>query len=110
MRPPLAALRDIHERGRDIGYVLRQYTRHVKPAFDEFIFPVRARRRRTRWLLLFFRADRSRRPASAGHVASIQSKQYADIIIPRGRDNQGQRLGDACATPRPLADRQHTEA
>ena len=31
--------RDISERGRDIGGVLDQYLRHVKPAFDQYIAP-----------------------------------------------------------------------
>jgi len=37
----VAAIRDVQERGRDIKYVLRQYINHVKPAFDDYIFPVR---------------------------------------------------------------------
>lgn len=31
--------RDISERGRDVQGVLCQYSRFVKPSFDEFIFP-----------------------------------------------------------------------
>ncbi|KAM5581806.1 uridine kinase-like protein 5 [Rosa sericea] len=46
--------RDTVERGRNIQNVLEQYTKFVKPSFDEFILP---------------------------------SKKYADIIIPRGGDN-----------------------
>ncbi|XP_019052556.1 PREDICTED: uridine kinase-like protein 3 isoform X2 [Nelumbo nucifera] len=46
--------RDTIERGRDIRTVLDQYSKFVKPSFEEFILP---------------------------------SKKYADIIIPRGGDN-----------------------
>ncbi|KAJ8439655.1 hypothetical protein Cgig2_017928 [Carnegiea gigantea] len=46
--------RDTVERGRDIAMVLDQYSKFVKPAFDDFILP---------------------------------TKKYADIIIPRGGDN-----------------------
>ncbi|VVB04221.1 unnamed protein product [Arabis nemorensis] len=46
--------RDTVERGRNIQNVLEQYTKFVKPSFDEFIQP---------------------------------SMKYADIIIPRGGDN-----------------------
>ena len=33
-------LRDIQERGRDLAGVLQQYTKFVKPAFEEFCLPV----------------------------------------------------------------------
>ncbi|XP_052883174.1 uridine kinase-like protein 5 isoform X3 [Gossypium arboreum] len=46
--------RDTVERGRNIQNVLDQYSRFVKPSFEEFILP---------------------------------SKKFADIIIPRGGDN-----------------------
>ncbi|XP_076926293.1 uridine kinase-like protein 4 [Bidens hawaiensis] len=46
--------RDTGEKGRDISVVLDQYSKFVKPAFDDFILP---------------------------------TKKYADIIIPRGGDN-----------------------
>ncbi|KAK1616424.1 hypothetical protein QYE76_021941 [Lolium multiflorum] len=46
--------RDTIEKGRDIKTVLDQYSKFVKPAFDDFILP---------------------------------TKKYADIIIPRGGDN-----------------------
>ncbi|KAL5125969.1 Uridine kinase-like protein 4 [Glycine soja] len=46
--------RDTADNARDIGAVLDQYSKFVKPAFDDFILP---------------------------------TKKYADIIIPRGRDN-----------------------
>ncbi|CAM8980614.1 unnamed protein product [Rhodiola kirilowii] len=46
--------RDTVERGRNIQNVLDQYTKFVKPSFEEFILP---------------------------------SKKHADIIIPRGGDN-----------------------
>ncbi|XP_054165255.1 uridine-cytidine kinase-like isoform X2 [Oppia nitens] len=47
-------LRDVRERGRDLENVLNQYTKFVKPAFEEFCQP---------------------------------TKKYADVIIPRGADN-----------------------
>ena len=31
--------RDITERGRDIGGVIKQYNKYVKPAFDQYIEP-----------------------------------------------------------------------
>ena len=34
-------LRDIEERGRDLGHVLHQYTTLVKPAFEEFCLPTK---------------------------------------------------------------------
>lgn len=37
---PLAVLRDISERGRDLEQVLSQYITFVKPAFEEFCLPV----------------------------------------------------------------------
>ncbi|XP_062201939.1 uridine kinase-like protein 3 isoform X3 [Phragmites australis] len=46
--------RDTIEKGRDIKAVLDQYSKFVKPAFEDFILP---------------------------------TKKYADIIIPRGGDN-----------------------
>ncbi|KAE8722040.1 Uridine kinase-like protein 4 [Hibiscus syriacus] len=46
--------RDIVERGRNISNVLDQYSRFLKPSFEEFILPL---------------------------------KKFADIIIPRGGDN-----------------------
>ncbi|PSS30405.1 Uracil phosphoribosyltransferase [Actinidia chinensis var. chinensis] len=46
--------RDTVERGRNIENVLDQYTKFVKPSFEEFILP---------------------------------SKKHADVIIPRGADN-----------------------
>lgn len=33
-------LRDLKERGRDLENILEQYTKFVKPAFDEYILPV----------------------------------------------------------------------
>ncbi|KAK4264501.1 hypothetical protein QN277_025665 [Acacia crassicarpa] len=46
--------RDTVDRGRDVQSVLQQYSKFVKPAFDDFILP---------------------------------TKKYADIIIPRGKEN-----------------------
>ncbi|RWS31012.1 hypothetical protein B4U80_03832 [Leptotrombidium deliense] len=48
-------LRDVKERGRDLELVLNQYTKFVKPAFEEFCQP---------------------------------TKKHADVIIPRGADNE----------------------
>lgn len=39
-------LRDIAERGRDLKMVLNQYERTVKPSFEKFILPVRAREKK----------------------------------------------------------------
>lgn len=33
--------RDVEHRGRDVGGVIQQYTRFVKPAFDQFVAPSR---------------------------------------------------------------------
>lgn len=33
-------VRDVQERGRDLDFVLYQYTNYVKPAFEEFCLPV----------------------------------------------------------------------
>jgi len=35
----IIVLRDVKERGRDVGGILYQYNNHVKPAFDELIKP-----------------------------------------------------------------------
>lgn len=48
-------LRDTRERGRDLDQILTQYTKYVKPAFEDFCLP---------------------------------TKKYADVIIPRGADNE----------------------
>lgn len=55
--PQFAVLRDVQERGRDLEFVLGQYTNFVKPAFEDFCLP---------------------------------TKKYADVIIPRGADNEGE--------------------
>lgn len=47
-------LRDIQQRGRNLDSILKQYTKFVKPSFEEFVLP---------------------------------TKQYADVIIPRGVEN-----------------------
>ena len=36
----VAVQRDIQERGRTLDSVLEQYTKYVKPAFEEFTLPV----------------------------------------------------------------------
>ena len=72
-------LRDVQERGRDLEFVLTQYTTFVKPAFEDFCLP---------------------------------TKKYADVIVPRGADNEVaidlivQNIGDylsnkEAAVPRP---------
>ena len=39
---PLRSIqRDVAVRGRDVGGVIEQYTRFVKPAFDQFVAPSR---------------------------------------------------------------------
>lgn len=37
----LLVLRDVQERGRDLEFVLSQYTNFVKPAFEEFCLPTK---------------------------------------------------------------------
>lgn len=37
----LLVLRDVQERGRDLEFVLCQYTNFVKPAFEEFCLPTK---------------------------------------------------------------------
>jgi uridine kinase len=33
--------RDVAVRGRDVGGVIEQYTKYVKPSFDQFVAPSR---------------------------------------------------------------------
>ncbi|KAM5145149.1 uridine-cytidine kinase 2 isoform 1-T1 [Callospermophilus lateralis] len=73
-------LRDISERGRDLEQILSQYITFVKPAFEEFCLPVRVQ---TVGL-----TQELRGPWFAGTwMECIQTKKYADVIIPRGADN-----------------------
>ena len=80
-------MRDINERGRTLDGVLHQYEKFVKPSFEEFIFPVCTR-------LIFFLSHTSLSMFSVPTITSLipdilfQTKKYADVIIPRGVDNQ----------------------
>ena len=80
-------LRDIEDRGRDLEHILQQYTNLVKPAFEEFCLPVS---RSSLSLLCDF------------HLLSfLQTKKFADVIIPRGADNTGiilDTIGDCSAS------------
>lgn len=67
-------MRDISERGRTLDGVLHQYEKFVKPSFDEFIFPVS---HSFDWFIV-----------SITYLSFLQTKKYADVIIPRGIDNQ----------------------
>lgn len=80
-------MRDVQERGRDLDFVLSQYTNFVKPAFEDFCMPV-SRAHPLRLL----RADASVVLASRQLMvcfSNAQTKKYADVIIPRGADNEG---------------------
>lgn len=72
-------LRDVQERGRDLEFVLHQYTNFVKPAFEDFCLPVSFSINLPLVLTIF----------SFNH---LQTKKYADVIIPRGADNEGKKL------------------
>ena len=71
-------MRDIKERGRNLDQVLDQYTTLVKPAFEEFTLPV-----------CFWRPHCCEVLILVMCVCSLQTKKYADIIIPRGSENIG---------------------
>ena len=78
--------RDIAERGRSVDDVLHQYLFTVKPAFDEFIAPVSPHS----LLPLACTASLSpsaHSPSPLTSSLSVQTKRYADIIIPRGGEN-----------------------
>ena len=38
---PCSIQRDVAVRGRDVGGVIEQYTKFVKPAFDQYVAPSR---------------------------------------------------------------------
>ena len=92
-----AVKRDIAERGRSVDDVLHQYLYTVKPAFDEFIAPVRFARLSSCDPFAGVRPHRTAQPLI--HIAHlsvsvtvrccccVQTKRYADIIIPRGGEN-----------------------
>ncbi|XP_045144474.1 uridine-cytidine kinase 1 isoform X2 [Echinops telfairi] len=67
-------LRDV-QRGRDLEQILTQYTTFVKPAFEEFCLPS-----------LDSLVSRGLGPSQEPPLA-LQTKKYADVIIPRGVDN-----------------------
>lgn len=56
------------ERARSLESILLQYEKFVKPAFDLFIWPVRD-------ITL-----------TLPHIF-LQTKKYADVVIPRGSEN-----------------------
>lgn len=69
------------ERGRDLDQVLHQYMTFVKPAFEEFCLPVRIS-----YVYLIFSVY------SINMIFKciiLQTKKFADVIIPRGADNAG---------------------
>ena len=75
--PYLIVLRDIEDRGRDLEHILQQYTNLVKPAFEEFCLPV-SRGHRVCYTY-----------CSESPTSFLQTKKFADVIIPRGADNIG---------------------
>ncbi|KAM8873898.1 uridine-cytidine kinase 2-A isoform 1-T1 [Spinachia spinachia] len=81
-------LRDISDRGRDLESVLAQYITFVKPAFEEFCLPVSALVPTvTHWNECGAEPRLMVQPLSPFFIAAIQTKKYADVIIPRGVDN-----------------------
>ena len=85
--------RDIAERGRSVDDVLHQYLYTVKPAFDEFIAPV-SRTVTAAPPLHPLVNEPLPSPLTASLVpvrlppsSPVQTKRYADIIIPRGGEN-----------------------
>ena len=70
-----AVVKDM-ERGRKLDTTLQNYMRYVKPAFEEFVLPVRCCRDLQRSIINWF----------------WQTKKFADIILPRGADNAGARM------------------
>lgn len=75
--------RDIQERGRTLESVLEQYTKYVKPAFEEFTLPVSTSQ-------LVCSKSHQGKPALWTCIHTrLQTKKYADVIIPRGAENDG---------------------
>lgn len=70
--------RDINERGRDLDAVLTQYMTFVKPAFEEFCSPV-SNIPYIKYILI-----------KCMFTLPLQTKKFADVIIPRGADNTGE--------------------
>ena len=64
------------EYGRSIENILNSYIKFVKPSFDDYIFPV-----------LFLPPPPPQKKKKT--YCEIKTKRHADIIIPRGRENQG---------------------
>ena len=92
-------LRDIEERGRDLEHILLQYTTLVKPAFEEFCLPVSTHP--GLMLSVFCNMSLSSNCGSFLKVCLsliilslcfLQTKKFADVIIPRGAENTGNRL------------------
>ena len=69
-------------RGRDLEQILSQYTTFVKPAFEEFCLPVRSSTHCDLRLT-------SLKLNMVSVCFDLQTKKYADVIIPRGVDNMG---------------------
>lgn len=85
-----SVLRDISERGRDLESVLAQYITFVKPAFEEFCLPVSIY-----WVTGSCGCvpERGLMVKSCSLLVDmLQTKKYADVIIPRGADNIGEYL------------------
>ncbi len=68
-------LRDVNERGRVLETILTQYTQTVKPSFEDFCLPVNN-------LGYNFPQSKTKLP-----LFLFQTKKYADVIIPRGAEN-----------------------
>lgn len=68
------------ERGRDLDQVLHQYMTFVKPAFEEFCLPVR---------ISYVHLIVSIYSINIFKCTNLQTKKFADVIIPRGADNAG---------------------
>lgn len=81
-------LRDIEERGRELEHILHQYTTLVKPAFEEFCFPV-SLPIFVCFLFLILCWQLLICDCVHTYELSLQTKKFADVIIPRGADNSG---------------------
>lgn len=108
-------LRDINERGRELEQILNQYITFVKPAFEEFCLPVSILLNKTSLLhyyscfQLYFQKRYHVYKFDTFHLLPhcylilcplndiehvyLQTKKYADVIIPRGADNHGESVG-----------------
>lgn len=71
-------MRDVEERGRELEVVLNHYMDFVKPSFEEFCLPVKPL-----VIIDIFSIFNLLFPFK------LQTKKFADVIIPRGSDNTG---------------------